>query len=78
MRNELWKLGMGRRQNASGARRVSDDLIHPAGRHVGASVGPWVMSPSRAWGTSFGARECALSVTHVPGLNCHLCVRTVP
>lgn len=25
------------------------------------------MSPSRAWGTSFGARECALSVTHVPG-----------
>lgn len=29
--------------------------------------GRWVMSPSRAWGTSFGARECALSVTHVPG-----------
>src|SRR5919109_1081132 len=44
---------------------------------MGAS-GPWVMCVSRAWGTSLGAHDYHQSVTHVPGLNCDPCLRTVP
>jgi hypothetical protein len=36
------------------------------------------MSDSTAWGTSFGARSVDQTVTYVPGLNCYLCVWTVP
>ena len=36
------------------------------------------MFDSRAWGTSFSAHEYRQTVTHVFGLNCYLCVRTVP
>jgi len=29
-------------------------------------------------GISFDARKCVQTVTHVPRLNCYLCVQTVP
>jgi len=37
------------------------------------------MFASRAWGPSFlGAHDYRYTVTHVPGQNCYLCLRTVP
>jgi hypothetical protein len=36
------------------------------------------MRGSRAWGTSLGAHDYHHRVTHVPGLHCDPCLRTVP